>query len=108
MTFRRERGGLLTPAGITRVLDKEKTFDSYQEQRGRLRAEEPYLDTNLVHWLGKESKLLKTKIPALTEEDLNYVAYLLERYFVRGFLCKEEAINTDLQQGLKDNKEKQP
>lgn len=106
MTFRRDRGGLLTPSAITKVLDKEKTFDSYQEQRNRLKAEEPYLDTNLVHWLSQESKALKLKIPSLTESDLNYLIYLMERYFVRGFLCKEEAVNVDLQQGLEDSKEK--
>lgn len=108
MTFRRDRGGLLDSSAVRRVLDREETFEKYRSQRQKIADEEPYLDRNMQHWLDQEATGIREKFPHLRKEEIDWMLYLLERYFVRGYMCKEEALNSDLQNSLGCEEEDKP
>lgn len=80
---------------LRKVLAAEEG-DRYRRVRAEIHDREPTLATNVVSWIKDELVYLSEKHPAWTQEELKLVAYLLERYLIRGVEIMRTAYAADL------------
>lgn len=67
---------------VRKVLASEET--KYERVRAEFREREPLAAKNLTTWIEDELKFLANRYPTWTRDQFKMVAFLLERYFVRG------------------------
>ena len=88
---------LLDHNAIRNVLSGEGTIDGFNKQRGEFQATESTLASNLECWITDDLESLQKRFPDIVGDRKKWVAHLLQRYFIRGFMMHRKATVVQLE-----------